>query len=172
MPEEKRRDNVIFRKLVQRNLLYYVITNIIFNSCFPYFYFKDQNSVHLFQGEYCFARFLLPMSLFLPFIITFDILKKAIALSEAGKAGFILPDNFIKNKFMFKIAGINGCLTLFVVLIIMLAVHFNLPKNYGFNGTLLSVLLGSFAGVLSVVFTLWPVRKVTNLNASPANRIL
>lgn len=167
MPKDGRKDGVIFRKFVQRNLLYYVITNIIFNSCFPYFYFKDQNAVHLFQGEYCFARFLLPMSLFLPFIITFDILKKTIAFSETGKAGFILPDNFTKNKFMFKMAGINGGLTLFIAFLTILGLHFNLPENYSFDGTLLSILLGSFAGVLSVIFTLSSVRKIMKLNTNP-----
>jgi len=158
--------NVVLKKLVQRNLPLYFIPNVIANTIIPYFSFKKLNAVHLFDGEYCIARFLLPMALLLPFIITFDILKKTIALSEEGKTGFVLPDNFTKNKFMFKMAGINGVTTSSVVLLFMLLVQFSIPKDYSFNGDLLSALLGALAGTLSVVFTLWPIKKVKELKSA------
>nr|WP_068888501.1 hypothetical protein [Pedobacter panaciterrae] len=166
MLKDLKSDDVVLRRLVQRNLLFYFIPNVIANTIIPYFSFKDLNAVHLFEGEYCIARFLLPMALLLPFIITFDILKKTIALSEEGKAGFVLPDNFIKNKFMFKMAGINGLTTSSIILLFMLLVQFSIPQDYSFNGKLLSILLGLFAGTLSVIFTLWPIKKVKGLKSA------
>jgi hypothetical protein len=163
MLKELKSEDVRLKKLVQRNLLFYFIPNVIFNTIIPYFSFKKFDTVHLFQGENCVARFLLPMALLLPFIITFDILKKTIALSEEGRAGFVLPDNFTKNKFMFRMAGVNGVITSSVILSVMLLVQFSLPKDYNFNGDLLSILLGVLAGTLSIVFTLWPIKKVKEL---------
>lgn len=163
MLKELKSEDVRLKKLVQRNLLFYFIPNVIFNTIIPYFSFKKFDTVHLFQGENCVARFLLPMALLLPFIITFDILKKTIALSEEGRAGFLLPDNFTKNKFMFRMAGVNGVITSSVILSVMLLVQFSLPKDYNFNGDLLSILLGVLAGTLSIVFTLWPIKKVKEL---------
>lgn len=154
------------QRLVQRNLLFYLATNVFFNSIVPYFSFKNLKAVYLFEGEYCFARFLLPMALLLPFIITFDMLKKITTLYASGKAGLLLPESVTRYRFMFKMAGINGGLTLFTVLMVMLAIHFNLPEDYGFNGTLLSVFLGCFAGLLSVIFTvaaIWSLRKASTL---------
>jgi len=162
MLKELKSDDIGLRKLVQKNLLFYFIPNTII----PYFSFKKFDSVHLFQGENCVARFLLPMVLLLPFIITFDILKKEIALSEEGKAGFVLPDNFTKNKFMFRMAGVNGVITSSVVLAFMLLAQFSIPKDYSFNGDLLSILIGMLAGTLSIVFTLWPIKKVKELKGA------
>lgn len=164
MLEEEKGDNTVLRRLIQRNLLLYLIPNVLFNTVIPYFSFKDLSAVQLFQGEYCVARFLLPMALLLPFIITFDILKKTIALSEEGKAGFVLPDNFIKNRFMFKMAGINGAVTSALTLCFMLLAQLMVPENYSFNGKVFSIVIGLLAGIFSVVFTLWPVKKIKGLN--------
>ncbi|ATP54969.1 hypothetical protein CPT03_00040 [Pedobacter ginsengisoli] len=163
MLENLKSDDAVLKKLVQRNLPLYFIPNVIANTIIPYFSFKNLNAVHLFKGEYCIARFLLPMALLLPFIITFDILKKTIALSEDGKTGFVLPHNFTKNKFMFKMAGINGIGTSSVILVLMILLQFSIPKDYSFNGELLSVLLGLLAGTFSIVFTLWPIKKIKEL---------
>ena len=166
MLKDLKSSDVVLKRLVLRNLPLYFIPNVIANTIIPYFSFKNLNAVHLFEGEYCIARFLLPMSLLLPFIITFDILKKTIALSEEGKAGFVLPDNFTKNKFMFKMAGINGITTSSVILFFMLLVQLSIPKDYSFNGKLLSILLGVLAGTLSIVFTLWPIKKIRGLKCT------
>ncbi|MNR34443.1 hypothetical protein D3C85_1522170 [compost metagenome] len=104
------------------------------------------------------------MALFLPFIITFDMLRKTIILSEEGKAGFVLPDNFTKNKFMFKMAGANGAASLAVMLLAMLFVQLTVPEGYGFDAAVLSLILGAVAGMLTIVSTLWPVKKVKELS--------
>lgn len=160
---KKQRDTAL-KKFVQKKLLLYIIPNVIFNTTIPYLTLRNLGPVYLFQGEYCFARFLLPMALFLPFIITFDMLRKTIILSEEGKAGFVLPDNFTKNKFMFKMAGANGAASLVVMLLALLFVQLTVPEGYGFDAAVLSLILGVVAGMLTIISTLWPVKKVKELS--------
>ncbi|WP_052495986.1 hypothetical protein [Pedobacter lusitanus] len=100
------------------------------------------------------------MAFFLPFIITFDILKKTITLSEKGHSEIILPEGFKKNKFILQMAGINGFCTVSFVFAMMLGLHFGLPELYNYNGAVLAVLLGLTAGLFSVLFTYMPIRKL------------
>lgn len=156
----KNQDDKVFRKFIKKRLLYYTVPNIFFNTLIPYLTLRDLGPVYLFQGEYCMARFLLPMALFLPFIITYDILKRTIILSEEGKAGFVLPEDLPKNRFMFKMAGINGALSLSVNVLVMFLVQLNVPEGYGFDGTLLSLIVGVVAAALTILSTLWPIKRV------------
>lgn len=159
-PKDQDPDKETFKPFLRKQLWYYLIPNIIFNTSIPYLTLRNNNAVRLFEGEHCFARFILPMALLLPFIITFDMLKKTTALSEQGKAGFLVPEPFSKHKFMFKMAGINGSASLTVVLLVLLFVHLNVPDGYGFNGTMLSMMLGLLAAILTLFFTFWPIRKL------------
>lgn len=163
LQQYKKEDDVVWRKFIRVNLLKSTLINLIFNTLYPYFNIKNLDTVYLFDGKYCFARFLLPMVFLLPFMITFDMLKKSIAIAEQENAGFTLPANSRKYKFIFRIAGINGGVTLFVTLSVMLCVHLNLPKNYYFDGRLLSVLMGILAGLLAMLFTLWPIQKIRSM---------
>ncbi|MBB6498067.1 hypothetical protein [Pedobacter cryoconitis] len=151
---------VTLKRFLRKNLLYYIVPNVVFNTIIPYFSFTDRNAVHLFAGEQNLARFILPMAFFLPFIITFDILKKTITLSEKGHSEIILAEDVKKNKFIFKMAAINGFCTVLFVFLVMLGLHFGLPQLYNYNGTLLAVLLGLTAGIFSVLFTYMPIRKL------------
>ncbi|WP_449438064.1 hypothetical protein [Pedobacter steynii] len=60
-------------------------------------------------------------------------------------------------------ASINGISTSSVILVLMILLQFSIPKDYSFNGELLSVLLGLLAGTFSIVFTLWPIKKIKEL---------
>lgn len=160
MLKTKKQDDTVFKKFIQKRLLYYIVPNIIFNTGIPYLTLKDLGPVYLFQGEFCMARFLLPMALFLPLIITYDILKKTMILSEEGKAGFVLPEDLPKHKFMWKMAGINGLLSLSLNLLVLLLLQMNLPDGYGFNGTVLSLIVGLVAGLLTIFSTLWPIKRI------------
>jgi len=150
----------VFRKFARKRLLSYIIPNVFFNTCFPYLTFKSMNAVYLFDGELCFARFLLPMAFFLPFIITLDMLKKTIALAEKGKLGFELPEGINTGRFLFVRAGLNGMVTLAAVALVALLVQLCVPRGYGFDGTMLSVVLGLFAAVLTLIFTFLSLRLV------------
>ena len=137
-----------------------MLPNVFFNTCVPYFTFKNLEVVYLFRGELCFARFLLPMAFFLPFIITFDILKKTAELAGKGKTAIVLPDEVSTNKFLFKMAGINGGLTLAIVFLVSLFTQLCVPDGYGFDGTFLSVLMGLLAGILTIMFAVLPLKRV------------
>lgn len=163
---DKYQNSGTVNRFIRKNLLYYLVPNVFFNTCIPYLTLNKLDSVYLFRGEYCFARFLLPMVFFLPFIITFDILKKTIALYHDGKTNFAIPEPLQKKKHFFKMAGINSSLTLAAALLILCLAEFSLPKHYGFNGTLLSILLGILAGLLTVIFTLLPIAKLKRLSIS------
>lgn len=152
-----------FRKFIRRNCYYYLIPNCILNTCIPYFSFENLQAVSLFQGAYPLARFILPMALFMPLLITFDISKKTIALAEKGKTGFTLPEHFSKKRFLWKSAMFNGLLTFFIILLMMGAMQFLLPAGYTFNGLVLSVCTGCLAGALAILFTLLPVHQLRKL---------
>lgn len=165
MPDVVGKANVIWRRFKMKRLFWYLLPNVFFNTTIPYFTFRNLGTIHLFQGEYCFARFLLPMALFLPFILTIDILKRTVALTEQGKVGFTLPDQYTKHKFMFKMAGVNAIVSLLLALLSMASVQLFLPDGYGFDGLSLTIVLGLFAATLTIVFTLWPIKRLMELQA-------
>ncbi len=160
MSNIKKEEDVTFKKFLRKRLLIYIIPNIIFNTLIPYATLRELGPVQLFQGEFNVARFLLPMALLLPFIITFDILKKTILFSEDGKAGFVVPEELTKNKFIFKMAGINGLLSFSVNVLAMLLIHLNVPAGYGFNGTVISLVIGGMAALLTLFSALWPIKRL------------
>ena len=162
-----RKQDDLWRSFIRRNLLKSMLINLIFNTCYPYFNIKNPDAVSLFRGEYCFARFILPMAFLLPFMITFDMLKKSISVAELGEAGFELPAKLSKYRFIFKIAGINGGITLSMMLFCMLLTEFCMPETYYFDGRVLSVFMGVAAALLSVIFTLGPVRLVRKMCDKP-----
>ncbi|MVT11139.1 hypothetical protein [Chitinophaga tropicalis] len=151
------------KKFTQKQVLIYAITNLVINGLVPYYGFDDLNNVYLFRGEHPLARFLLPMSLLLPFFITLDILKKTIALLEGEYISEQLSSKTLKIRFMLKTAGVNAIFTLSITLAAMLGIHVSLPENYSFNGTMLAVLSGLLAGGMAIFFTLQPIQKVKKL---------
>lgn len=100
------------------------------------------------------------MSFLLPFIITFDILKRTMVLAEQEDVNIILSNNFCKNKFMFQIAIINGLCTVLAVFAIMLVVNLLLPQHDHFKVIPLTILDSSLAGIYSILFTLLPIKKL------------
>lgn len=160
----KKQQDLTFKQFVRKRLLIYLIPNLIFNTLIPYATLRELGPVQLFQGEFNVARFLLPMALLLPFIITFDILKKTILFTEEGKAGFVVPEKFTKNKFIFKMAGLIGVSSFSINVLAMVLIHFNVPEGYGFNGTLIAVIIGGMAGVLTLFSALWPIKKLKTIS--------
>lgn len=149
------------RRFMRRNLLGYLIPNVLINTGLPYFVFKNMDGVYLFEGTQNLARFLLPMSLFLPFLITFDILRKTFDLFDKGHPGIRIPERLSrnKNKFIVRQAGINAGCSIVLVLVFLFALYLAFPAHYGFNGIALAVLTGFTAGMYSVIFAWLPVKK-------------
>jgi hypothetical protein len=156
----KQKTKTTLRRFLRKKLLHYIIPNIFFNMLIAYASFSKLGYACLFSGEQSLARLLLPMSLFLPFIITFDILKKTMLLSEQGSIDLVLNENLNKNKFIFQMATINGLCVVLLILAIMFIVKLNLPGHYNFNGNRLVILDGFLAGLYSVIFTYLPIKKL------------
>lgn len=148
------------RRLIRRNLFFYVSTNLLFNSIIPYLNFEDPGAVPLFEGALCLARFVLPMAFLLPFIITADILRKVLVLREKGRATIPLPENFKKHRFVFGHAARNAGITIIPVALLF----FLLPAGYTLDGKLAAALTGTLAAVLATWFTLQPVKKLLQLH--------
>lgn len=148
-----------WRKFVRKNLLIHLIPNTVLNTIVPYFAFKAQNSVHLFSGEQNLARFLLPMSLLLPFMITLDILKKIKLLQHAGAINYKIDEKITGYPFILKKAGLNGLYSILVVFALMLTLHFSFPKNHDFGITPSAVCAGLLAGLYSITFFYLAIRK-------------
>jgi hypothetical protein len=114
----------------------------------------------LFEGEQSVARLTLPMALFLPFIITLDIIKRTIQATEQGTLDLVLDDGLIKNKFMLQMSIINGLGTFMLVLTVMLGAQLTLPAHYKLDATIMAFLDGLLAAILSIIFTYLPIRKL------------
>jgi len=148
------------RRFAQKKLLQYIIPNIFFNTIIAYASFAKLGYTHLFEGEQSLARLTLPMSLFLPFILTLDILKKTILAVEQGALDLAISDDLNKNRFAMQTAIINGVGTLLLVLAVMFIAQLSLPAHYKFNGPVMAYLDGTLAAVYSIVFTYFPIRKL------------
>ncbi|MBB6107919.1 hypothetical protein SAMN05421821_101167 [Mucilaginibacter lappiensis] len=148
------------RRFAQKKLLQYIIPNIFFNTIIAYASFAKLGYTHLFEGEQSLARLTLPMSLFLPFILTLDILKKTILAVEQGALDLAISDDLNKNRFAMQTAIINGVGTLLIVLAMMFTAQLSLPAHYKFNGPIMAYLDGLLAAAYSIIFTYFPIRKL------------
>ncbi|GAA4200879.1 hypothetical protein GCM10022289_13370 [Pedobacter jeongneungensis] len=155
--EEAKASN--WKKFVRKNLLIHLIPNMVLNTIIPYFAFKAQNSVHLFSGEQNLARFLLPMSLLLPFMITLDILKKIKELQHTGAIYYKENVKISGYPFILKKAGLNGLYSILIVFTLMLTLHFSFPPNHDFGVTLSAICAGLLAGLYSITFFYLAIRK-------------
>lgn len=148
-----------WNKFVRKNLLIHLIPNTILNTVVPYFAFKAQNSVHLFSGEQNLARFLLPMSLLLPFMITFDILKKIKELQHAEAINYKSDEKITGYPFILKKAGLNSLCTIAIVFTCMLVLHCAFPHNRDFGIAPSAISAGLLAALYSLTFFYLAIRK-------------
>jgi len=148
-----------WRRFVRKNLLLHLIPNTVLNTVIPYFAFKAQNSVHLFSGEQNLARFLLPMSLLLPFMITLDILKKIKELQHSGAINFKVDDKISGYPFILKKASLNGLYSIAIVFALMLTLHFSFPPDHDFGITPSAACAGLLAGLYSITFFYLAIRR-------------
>ncbi|MDN5285177.1 MAG: hypothetical protein JWR38_1451 [Mucilaginibacter sp.] len=160
MPKVKKIKKTTLERFVRNKIWLNLITNIIFNTAFAYLCFYKFNGIHLFEGSQNLARLVLPMSFLLPFMLTFDTLKKAMLAVDEGAMDITLSEDLNRNKFIFQLGAIHGICTLLPVLAIMLAVHFSLPAHYSFDVLTLSVVDGLVAGLYAVFFTYLSIKRL------------
>lgn len=142
----------VWNRFVRRNVLIYIGTNVFFNTVIPYNSFEDPKAVHLFQGAYCIARFLLPLAFFIPLLITIDTCNKTRDLFRKKVTGFAFPASFRYNRFVWRQSLRNSCITFLLTLSFMVALQFSIPDGYTFNGIMVSVAMGIYAGAAALYF--------------------
>lgn len=163
MPEHIDSKRMKWRKFVRRNLMIHLIPNVTLNTIIPYFAFKAQTSVYLFSGEQNLARFLLPMSLLLPFLITIDVLKKIKALQSNEALHFSSNKAFEENRTMFKLAGLHSFYTILAVSVMLLLIHLSFPANFDFGITTSAISAGILAGFYSITFFFLSIKRIKSV---------
>lgn len=142
----------VWKRFIWKNVLIYAGTNVFFNSVIPYNSFENPDAVHLFQGTYCIARFLLPLAFFIPLLITIDTSNKTRDLFRKRTSNFTFPDGFRYKNFLLKQSLVNSSLTFLATLGFMLILHVSAPRGYTFGGIMVSVIMGLYAGTVALYF--------------------
>ena len=142
----------VWKRFIWKNVLIYAGTNVFFNSVIPYNSFENPDAVHLFQGTYCIARFLLPLAFFIPLLITIDTSNKTRDLFRKKTLDFAFPDGFRYKNFLLKQSLVNSSLTFAATLGFMAILHFSAPQGYTFRGIIVSVIMGIYAGAVALYF--------------------
>lgn len=148
------------RRFLIRRTIYYVLPNVFFNFIIAYASFKELGYTHFFSGTQNLARLTLPMAVFLPVVLTIDIINRVIIASEQGAIEFTVDGQLNKKKLMTKLSILHGAVTGLLVLSVLLLAQYNLSEYYKLDDMAMAVVVGMLAGVLSVVFVYLPVWRL------------
>ncbi|SEK67765.1 hypothetical protein [Olivibacter domesticus] len=159
------------KAFLKRKLFWYLVPNLLFNGIIPYFSFENPTAVSLFEGEFCFARFILPMALFVPLAITVDFMKKITEFFTTANLGKLWDDEQVNMRFFLREGVYNGLKTFLAILIIMLVVQWLLPAESTFNGLLLACINGILACSLAAYFTLVSVKQINTILEEYVNAV-
>ncbi|MBB6370584.1 hypothetical protein [Chryseobacterium shigense] len=158
-PPKKIRKTTLKRFLIRRTI-FYVLPNVFFNFIIAYASFQELGYTHFFSGTQNLARLTLPMAVFLPVVLTIDIINRVIIASEQGAIEFTVDEQLNKKKLMTKLSILHGAVTGLLVLSVLLLAQYNLSEYYKLDATAMAVVIGVLAGVLSVVFVYLPVWRL------------
>ncbi|HBV15853.1 hypothetical protein [Chryseobacterium carnipullorum] len=158
-PPKLLKKTTLKRFLIKRTI-YYVLPNVFFNFIIAYASFQELGYTHFFSGTQNLARLTLPMAIFLPVVLTIDIINRVIIASEQGAIEFTIDDQLNKKKLMTKLSIVHGVITGLLVLSVLMIAQFSLSKYYKLDATAMAVLVGVLAGILSVIFVYLPVWRL------------
>ncbi|PWN72206.1 hypothetical protein C1631_006295 [Chryseobacterium phosphatilyticum] len=158
-PPKKLKKTTLKRFLLKR-MIYYVLPNVFFNFIIAYASFKELGYTHFFSGEQNLARLTLPMAIFLPVVLTIDIIKRVTDAAGQGAIEFTVDEQLNIKKLMTKLSILHGLVTGSLVLSLLFLGQFNLSKDYKLDGAAMAVVVGVLAGILSVVFVYLPVWRL------------
>ena len=158
-PPKKLRTTTLKRFLIRRTI-YYVLPNVFFNFIIAYASFQELGYTHFFSGTQNLARLTLPMAIFLPVVLTVDIINRVIIASEQGAIEFTVDEQLNKKKLMAKLSILHGLATGLLVLAVLFFAQQSFSKYYKLDATVMAVLVGVLAGVLSVIFVYVPVWRL------------
>lgn len=158
-PPKLLKKTTLKRFLIKRTI-YYVLPNVFFNFIIAYSSFQELGYTHFFSGTQNLARLTLPMAIFLPVVLTIDIINRVIIAAEQGAIEFTVDEQLNKKKLMTKLSIVHGVITGLLVLSVLMIAQFSLSKYYKLDATAMAVLVGVLAGILSVIFVYLPVWRL------------
>ncbi|SHG54797.1 hypothetical protein SAMN05421866_0790 [Chryseobacterium oranimense] len=159
-PHPKKLRKTTLKRFLIRRTIYYVLPNVFFNFIIAYASFQELGYTHFFSGTQNLARLTLPMAIFLPVVLTIDIINRVIIASEQGAIEFTVDEQLNKKKLMTKLSILHGVITGLLVLSVLLLAQYNWSEYYKLDATAMAVVVGVLAGVLSVVFVYLPVWRL------------
>ncbi|CAA9195984.1 hypothetical protein [Flavobacterium collinsii] len=148
------------KRFLRKRAIYYILPNVGFNFIIAYASFQELGYTHFFAGPQSLARLTLPMALFLPVILTMDIIKRVIVAAEQKSIEVAIDPKLNKNRFIAKLCLIHGIVTSLLVLAVLLAAQQSLTVHHKLNPTLMAILDAILAGVLSILFTYLPIYRL------------
>lgn len=159
-PRPKKIEKTTLKLFLRKRMIYYMLPNVIFNFIIAYTSFQELGYTHFFAGPQSVARLTLPMAIFLPLILTIDIIKRVTAAADQGAIEYSVADELNKNKFMAKWSILYAVVTGILILSILMLAQLRLSTLYKLDPTIMAILDGVLAGLLSALFTYLPIRKL------------
>ncbi|WP_400261533.1 hypothetical protein ACFX5U_16895 [Sphingobacterium sp. SG20118] len=159
-PRPKKIAKTTLRLFLRKRMMYYVVPNIVFNTLVAYASFQEVGYTHFFAGSQSLARLTLPMAIFLPLILTVDIIKRVSEAADQGAIEYRIVDELNKNRFMAKLAIMHALSTGLLILSFLVLAQLSLSEYYKLDPAPMAILDGFLAGILSVLFTYLPIRKL------------
>ncbi|MGG5208226.1 hypothetical protein ACQWU4_04705 [Chryseobacterium sp. MIQD13] len=158
--QPKKLKKTTLKRFLIRRTIFYVLPNVFFNFIIAYASFQELGYTYFFSGTQNLARLTMPMAIFLPVVLTIDIINRVIIASEQGAIEFTVDEQLNKKKLMTKLSILYGVVTGLLVLCILLLAQYNLSEYYKLDATAMALVVGVLAGVLSVVFVYLPVWRL------------
>lgn len=156
-PQPKPLKKTTLNRFLRKRMFIYVLPNVFFNFIIAYASFNELGYTHFFAGTQCLARLTLPMAIFLPVVLTIDILKRVTDAADQEAIEFRVDDQLNLKRLMTKLSIVHGVITGLLVLLFLIFGQFSLSKQYKLDATAMAIVVGILAGVLSVLFTYLPV---------------
>ncbi|KPE52928.1 hypothetical protein [Chryseobacterium indologenes] len=159
-PQPKKLRKTTLKRFLLKRTMYYVLPNVFFNFIIAYASFKELGYTHFFAGEQNLARLTLPMAIFLPVVLTIDIIKRVSDAANQEAIEFTIDEQLNIKKLMTRLSILYGLVTGLFVLSLLFLGQVNLSKDYKLDGAAMAVVVGVLAGVLSVIFVYLPVWRL------------
>ncbi|WP_345201701.1 hypothetical protein [Chryseobacterium ginsengisoli] len=147
-------------RFLRKRMLIYALPNIFFNFIIAYASFNELGYTHFFAGTQCLARLTLPMAIFLPVVLTIDIIKRVTDAASQNAIEFAVDDQLNLKKLMTKLSILHGLITVSLILSSLLFAQYILSEFYKLDAAAMAFLVGILAGLLSVVFTYLPILQL------------
>lgn len=158
--QPKRIKKTTLNRFLRKRMIYYVLPNVFFNFIIAYASFNELGYTHFFAGTQCLAKLTLPMAIFLPVVLTIDILKRVTDAAEQEAIEFRVDEQLNIKKLMTKLSILYSLITEALVLSLLFIGQYNFSKYYKLDATAMAMIVGTLAGVLSVIFVYLPVWRL------------